>query len=105
MRKLLISGAHEVRHPGAVTGYQVASHMLNPEYSLWWNQVINSSQHRFGDTAVSDHPDWIGKTVADLRQQHEQLVIAIKRNEAYISSPTLDEMIQKDDILILFGSA
>ncbi|MCP4424966.1 MAG: hypothetical protein GY803_10770 [Chloroflexi bacterium] len=105
LRKIMISGAHEIRHPGVVTGYQMASHMLNPELSQWWGQMLIDNSRRFGDTAVSDHPDWVGKTVADLRRQHEQLVIAIKRDGAYTSAPLPEETLQIDDVLILFGNA
>ena len=60
---------------------------------------------RFGDAAVADHPEWMGKTVGDMRREHEQLVIAIKREGAYLSKPLPEEIIQADDILILLGSA
>ncbi len=105
LRKILISGAHEIRHPGVVTGYQIASHMLNPEFSQWWGQMQLNKNERFGDAAAADHPDWVGKTVGDMRREHEQLVIAIKREGAYLSKPLPEEIIQADDILILLGSA
>jgi len=103
LRKIMISGAHEIRHPGVVTGYQMASHLLNPDFSQWWGQMLINNTQRFGDAAVADHPDWIGKTVADLRRRREQLVIAIKRDGEYISAPLPEETIQADDILILLG--
>jgi len=105
LRKILISGAHEIRHPGVVTGYQIASHMLNPEFSQWWGQMQLNKKERFGDAAVADHPNWAGKTVGDMQREHGQLILAIKRDDAYISTPFPEEIIQADDILILLGSA
>ncbi len=103
LRKILISGAHEIRHPGVVTGYQMASHLLNPEFSAWWGQMLITDAPRFGDASAAEHPDWIGATVSDVRRQHGQLVIAIKRGDEYISAPLPEEGIQAEDILILFG--
>ena len=40
---------------------------------------MRSSDNYSYDTAVADHPDQIGKIVTELRRQHKQIVIAIKR--------------------------
>lgn len=103
VRKLLISGAHEIRLPTVVSGYQMASHLLNPEFSQWWSQMLHNDTQRFGDATVADHPDWVGKSVSDLRREADQLVIAIKREGEYISAPLPEETIQTKDVLILFG--
>lgn len=105
VRKLLISGAHEIRLPTVVSGYQMASHLLNPEFSQWWSDMLLHDTQRIGDAAVADHPHWAGKTVADVRRHHEQLVIAIKRGDEYISAPLPEQTIQADDVLILLGNA
>lgn len=105
MRKLLISGAHQIRLPTVVSGYQMASHLINPVFSEWWSDMMLNNTRRFGDAAADDHPDWVGKNVADLRRHHDQLVIAIKRDGKYISAPLPEEKIRAGDVLVLLGNA
>jgi len=82
----------------------MASHILNPEFSNWWREMQLNDVSRFGDCHANKHPEWIDLTVAEMRKKFELIVIAIKRDKNFISTPLSDEKIIKDDILVLIGN-
>lgn len=58
---------------------------------------------RFQDIPVAEHPEWAGKCVTDLKEQQSLLVVAIRRNGAYMFGPELSEKVLPDDVLIGIG--
>lgn len=104
MRKLILSGADDVRIPSMMSGLEMATHMMYPEIGNWWYSMMGLFNKT--DTAtiqqmlIADKPEFIGKTVADLHQQNSIMALAVKRNGSFLSPPPADLSLQKDDIII-----
>lgn len=107
IRKLFLAGADNVRLPAIIGGFQIASYMLNPEMGAFWDYMLYGTQQRirFSDIAIAERPDWVGKSVAYLKHEYKHIVIAIKRNDEYLSAPDSHIRFKRDDILIILGPA
>ena len=53
---------------------------------------------------LASYPEWIGKTVAELKQNLAQLVLAIKRDGEFIEAPNNAEHLVTNDVLIIMRS-
>jgi voltage-gated potassium channel len=107
IRKLYFSGADEVRTPGSVGGAEMALHMTNPEIGKWWYGRLKDDQNRgrLAQVAVAtDRPSWIAKSVVDIQAAERVLVLALKREDRYLSPPPQNTIIRPEDIAITFSS-
>lgn len=107
LRRLSLAGADEVISPNLRGGYILASQMLDPVLTEFWDQMMRSDEQlvRFSDISLAEHPTLLGKTVADLRTETEQMAVAIKRDGEFIYAPALDTVLQPDDSVIVLGQA
>ncbi len=107
MRRMYLAGADKVTSPNFVGGFQMATHMLNPIVGEFWDHMLYQDEQlmRFVDLHLAQHPDWVGKSIATFRQEQDQLVVAIKREGAYIYAPKNEMLLEANDILIVIGSA
>lgn len=67
-------------------------------------EFIHFSQE-YGIMEVRAKESWIGKTIRemDFRNTYQMNIIAINRQGDYIVSPKAEDVIEKDDVLILIG--
>lgn len=94
-------GADRIIHPERDMGEKIAQYILSdnimdfielsPEYSI---------------VEVAAMKRVVGKTLAtlDFRAKYGCNIIAIKRNDKMIVSPTADEVIKEDDLLVVIGA-
>jgi voltage-gated potassium channel len=105
MRKLLLSGADEVRSPAAIGGLEMALHLAHPEISNWWNarnrQAGDSAHYRQIDVGV-ERPLWLHKTTAQIYSEEGVLVMALKRDGGFLSPPPPETAVLPDDIAIVY---
>lgn len=107
MRKLRLAGADTIRIPALMGGLEMALHMTDPEVGNWWYSQIATKQKghlQLRQMPLADKPHWVGKTVAQLHETDQLLVLAIKRNEDFLSPPAHDAVLQAADIAIVMGS-
>ena len=106
MRRIYLAGADEVLSPNITGGIQLANAILHPVVGEFWEHMLNRDYQvtRFMDIDLSEYPEWIGKTVAELKQHLAQLVIAIKRDGEFIYAPADNEQVLANDILIVMRS-
>lgn len=103
MRKLILAGADYVRIPAVSTGLEMAMHMMNPEIAEWWYSLMGvnrSDAPRMAQSAVSDNPTWLGKTVAQLHAEKNIVTAALKRDGEFHSPPPANMVLESADILI-----
>jgi voltage-gated potassium channel len=106
MRRIYLSGADEVFSPNMSGGIQLANAIIHPVVGEFWEHMINRDNQltRFIDMDLVNHPEWIGKSVADLMQDVAKLVLAIKRNGEFIYAPDNTEHLIANDVLIIMRS-
>ena len=107
MHRIYLAGADKVISPNISSGFQIASTMLDPAVGEFWERMLygkNDDQLvRFSDLPLNENSPWIGQTVASLKQQTSQLVVAIKRDNDYLYAPDGEETLKSDDVLIVLG--
>ncbi len=99
--KLTAAGADKIISLDLLMGFQIATNVLHPEIADFWQHTYQGDRLiRFAALHMSDHPDVIGQTVGQVKERHDNLVVAIKRNGQYLYTPALDTVLQTEDILI-----
>lgn len=106
MRRIYLSGADEVFSPNMAGGIQLANAIIHPIVGEFWDHMINRDNQltRFVDMDLAVHSEWVGKSVADVKETIAKLVLAIKRNGEFIYAPDNTEHLIADDILIIMRS-
>ena len=107
VRKLYMAGADHVRRPEVFGGYHMVSAFLHPEINLFLDRLLlmedGEDLIRFQDLFTSKRPELVGKTVAQLKEEYNQVVLGIKRGEETVTIPPSDFVIQADDIVFVLG--
>lgn len=106
MRKLRLAGADTVRIPAVMGGLEMALHMTDPEVGNWWYSQIATKQRghlQLRQVSLAEKPQWVGQTVTQIHAAEQQLVLAVKRNEAFLSPPPHDTVLQVGDVAIVMG--
>ena len=103
--KLQIAGANQLIFPEKGSGMQVQSWMMNPLMGDFWMEVAFMAQAAYDlqQLTLTDYPAWIGKTVTQLRDQHQVVVLAVWRDGEFHYSPAAGEVVQASDALIAFA--
>lgn len=103
--KLKIAGADQLIFPEKGSGMQIQAWMMNPLMGSFWMEVSFKAEarHGFQQFSVADYPAWAGKSLAQLRDQHQVVVVAIWRGETFHYTLTASEMVQATDTLIAFA--
>lgn len=102
IRRTYLAGADKITAPNMVGGLQLVDHMLSPKVGELWDQMLFNAEHtmRFTEWRLDEHPEWIGRTVRELRQSERLLTLAIHRGKEYIYTPSGDMGLESADILI-----
>ena len=106
MRKLRLAGADTIRNPALMGGLEMALHMTDPEVGNWWYSQIATKQKghlQLRQVSLAERPAWVGKTVSQLHESEQLMVLAIKRNDDFLSPPAHDAVLQATDIAIVMG--
>lgn len=105
--KLKRAGANTVIFPSVMGGRQLVTAMIKPDIShlmenVFYNQEQPLDIHQI---TVGDHSKFVGKTLAEnaIRERYRALVVAIKRGEQLLTTPSAAEIIATGDILIVIG--
>ncbi|MGF1507676.1 MAG: potassium channel family protein [Anaerolineae bacterium] len=102
IRKMFLAGATYVRMPALTGGFQMASHILDEAFGAWWYEmVLGDPDLRFSDRVAPS--EWVGRTIDSLRHERDVIVLAIRREDRFLTVPSPDEVIQAGDVLILLG--
>jgi voltage-gated potassium channel len=101
--KLLAAGADEALSANVIGGFQMASHMLQPEVGRFWDHLLFGDEEvlRLTDIHVGQNPHLAGKSVKEIRQEQGQVVIVIKREGFYHYTPEPEERVEANDTLIV----
>ena len=107
VRKMYLSGADSVRMPSMASGLEMAMHIMHPELGNWWHGLMRPDRDG-GSSAIrqislGDMPAWVGKTITAIHQSENLLVLAVKRNDKFVSPPPHDTILEESDIAILIG--
>ncbi len=94
-------GADRVVLPEKEMGHKVAQSLLNKNVV----EYINLSEN-YSIAEISPINHWIGKTLvdSDIRNLYKLNVIVIKRGKKIIISPMANEIIEREDILLVIAS-
>lgn len=105
IHRLYLAGADKVTSPDMMGGYNVASNMLHPAMGDYLEHILfrDEQMTRFGDISCADYPNLIGLTVAELKDRHSQLVLAIRRDGQFMHAPSFDETFRPNDEMIVIG--
>jgi len=106
MRKLRLAGADTIRNPALMGGLEMAQHMTDPEVGNWWYSQIATKQKghlQLRQVSLTERPAWLGKTVSQLHESEQVMILAIKRNDDFLSPPAHDAILQTADIAIVMG--
>lgn len=106
VRKLRLAGADTVRIPAVMSGLEMALHMTDPEVGNWWYSQIATKQKghlQLRQVLLVEKPHWVGKTVTQIHETEQRLVLALKRNADFLSPPAHDTILLGDDIAIVMG--
>ncbi len=94
-------GADRVVLPEKDMGIRIAT-------SLITSNIIDfiSLSDKFTIAEIEPRKEWIDVSLkkSNIRAEHRLNVVAIKRNNDIIVSPKAEEIIQKDDILVIIGT-
>ncbi|MEM7534927.1 MAG: potassium channel protein [Chloroflexota bacterium] len=103
--KLQVAGANQLIFPEKASGMQLHLWMMSPRLSEFWRDCIitQEAHHDVQQFSVADHPEWVGQSVVQLRDDHHTVVLAIWRDGKFTYTPVANETIQKDDELIVFA--
>lgn len=108
-RRLYLAGANKVISPDMIGGFTIASNMMDPHLGEFWDHMLyqkaSEDIFRFMDMHLTEHPEWVGKTAAQLKQERQQMVVAIKRNGRFLYAPDPDVTFKANDVLIFLGPA
>ena len=63
----------------------------------------SESPHDFQQFPVTANPAWVGKTIGELRDIHQVVVLAVWREEKFQYKLAANDVIQADDELIAFA--
>ncbi len=107
IRRVYLAGADKVTAPNMIGGYQIADSMLSPVIAEMWDQLLFSFDRRlrFFEWRADEHPTWLGRTLNELRNEGEQMALAIHRGGQPMYMPRGDERIAAGDVLIMMGEA
>ena len=105
-RKLYFSGADQVRIPSVMSGWEMATHIQHPEVGNWWYSLNGKDKHKADAQLVQieleKHPEWHEKTVGEVHVESGPIIVAVKRDDDFLSAPEPDFVLRADDILIVF---
>jgi voltage-gated potassium channel len=99
--KLKAAGADRIVSLGQMAGTQIANIILHPDVADFFLHTYYSDRYiRFASKNVMDAPEFIGKTLGQMKEEHDKLIIAIQRNGEYLYTPPLSTTLEQDDVLI-----
>ena len=79
--------------------------MMSPLLGDFWRDctITKEAHHDIQQFSVAENPSWAQKSVVQLRDQYQVVVLAIWRDEKFQYTPKADDLINKDDVLIAFA--
>lgn len=99
--KLTAAGANRIISLGLMAGYQMAASILQPEVADFFFHTYYSDQFiRLTSVNVREAPEFVGKSLAQMKEQYNKLIIAIRRNGDYLYTPPLSTTLEQDDVFI-----
>ena len=94
-------GADKVVLPEKDMGIRIATNLIT-------TNIIDfiALSEQFNIAEVEPRKEWIGVSLkkSNIRAEHRLNIVAIKRNDDIIVSPKAEEIIDKDDILVIIGA-
>lgn len=97
---LEVIGVQWVIYPERDMGLRVANQLLSPNIL---NYIELSKKHNLEEIRLPSKMAGKSLRELDLRAKYNVSIIAILRNEHVIVSPSPDDLLQKDDILVTIG--
>ncbi|MGB3262258.1 potassium channel family protein [Paenisporosarcina sp.] len=104
---LLRAGASRVINPSTIGGRELVSSVLRPEGTDLVNLLIHTKEKKqsLEEVSLEEACTYIGKSLKEsaIRNEMGVTVLAIRRGEKLISNPSSDEVMKKEDVLIIYG--
>jgi voltage-gated potassium channel len=103
--KLQIAGADQLIFPEKGSGMQIQSWMMSPLMGNFWMDVSFKAESAYDlqQLTLTDHPTWVGKTITQLRDEHQVVVLAVWREGQFHYALSAGEAVQATDALIAFA--
>ena len=104
---LLRAGASRVVNPSTIGGRELVSSVLRPESTDLVNLLLHTKERNqaLEEVKLEEGCGFLGKSIkeASIRKEMNVTVLGIRRNGELISNPNSDEVLQKNDVLIIYG--
>lgn len=104
---LLRAGASRVVNPSTIGGRELVSSVLRPESTDLVNLLIHTKEKNqaLEEVKLEQACDLVGKSLkeAAIRKDMQVTVLGIRRDGELISNPAAEEVLQKNDVLIIYG--
>ena len=107
--KLLRSGANKVINPYITGGHRMAESLLHPEITDIVSVTTPGDENldlNIDEISISRIPKFIGKTIKEtnIRDKYDLMIVCIiKTNNATIINPQSDQIIHKNDTIMVIG--
>ena len=105
--KLQVAGADQLVIPEKGSGRQIQMSIMNPRLADFTLRTSVKGTAGYALQQFENDPaaSWVNKTIADLCEEEEMVILAIWRNGEYIYSPAPDVTLRGNDELIVFASS
>ena len=106
--KLLRSGANIVVNPHFIGGLRMASEMIRPTVVNFLDHMLRGVKDknvRFDEISLKSDSKIIGSNLDFVQKMDDALVVAIRnKNNEYEINPSVDRILEKEDIIVALGS-
>lgn len=108
-KKLRRAGANHAVSPDEIGGKKMASIMLNPQVQYFVDNIIDTKNLSFNmeEIQINEGSELIAKQLKDAKISEKAglVVLAIRRaNDLFIFNPKADEILSKEDKMLVIGS-
>jgi voltage-gated potassium channel len=104
---LLRAGASRVVNPSTIGGRELVSSVLRPESTDLVNLLIHTKEKEqaIEEVKLEQACEFVGKSLSEssIRKNYKVTVLGIRRDGELISNPEADEVLNKNDVLIIYG--
>ncbi|KGX86499.1 potassium channel family protein [Pontibacillus litoralis] len=105
--KLKRAGADRVISPSHIGGIRMAMSILKPVSTDYVDTIFSSNNENYNveEIQVSGHSSWHNCTIKqlDVRANYGVTIVGVKRGTQFIRNPAAEEVIQREDVLIVLG--
>ncbi len=107
--KLMNAGANVVTSPQYIGGLRMANEMIRPSVTIFLDHMVREEKKvvRFDEISITEKSGFCGKAIRDceIRSKTGANLLAIRTEHKFNHNPDQDVIINKGDILIVYGDS